>query len=73
MYPITSSYIAIQPGLIRMTRKLSYSKTGKLGSPYLKMGLLLHSNSYENYSTSLVFSTTFCIQIQLLTSRFILI
>ncbi|KAL0641111.1 hypothetical protein Bca4012_103643 [Brassica carinata] len=36
MYPNTASYIAIHPGLIRMTRKLSYSQTGKLGSPYLK-------------------------------------
>ncbi|KAL0641791.1 hypothetical protein Bca4012_103398 [Brassica carinata] len=36
MYPNTSSYIAIHPGLIRMTRKLSYSQTGKLGSPDLK-------------------------------------
>ncbi|KAL0641741.1 hypothetical protein Bca4012_103452 [Brassica carinata] len=33
MYPNTASYIAIHPGLIRMTRKLSYSQTGKLGSP----------------------------------------
>ncbi|KAL0745889.1 hypothetical protein Bca101_101595 [Brassica carinata] len=30
MYPNTASYIAIHPGLIRMTRKLSYSQTGKL-------------------------------------------
>ncbi|KAL0641344.1 hypothetical protein Bca4012_103771 [Brassica carinata] len=36
MYPNTASYIAIHPGLIRMTRKLSYSQTGKLGSPDLK-------------------------------------
>ncbi|KAL0640927.1 hypothetical protein Bca4012_103675 [Brassica carinata] len=36
MYPNECSYIAIHPGLIRMTKKLSYSKTGKLGSPYLK-------------------------------------
>ncbi|KAL0641800.1 hypothetical protein Bca4012_103407 [Brassica carinata] len=33
MYPNNASYIAIHPGLIRMTRKLSYSQTGKLGSP----------------------------------------
>ncbi|KAL0745219.1 hypothetical protein Bca101_102292 [Brassica carinata] len=33
MYPNTASYIAIHPGLIRMTKKLSYSQTGKLGSP----------------------------------------
>ncbi|CAN6802576.1 unnamed protein product, partial [Brassica oleracea] len=32
------SYIAIHPGLIRMTKKLSYSQTRKLGSPYLKVG-----------------------------------
>ncbi|KAL0641783.1 hypothetical protein Bca4012_103330 [Brassica carinata] len=38
MYPNTYSYIAIHPGLIRMTRKLSYSQTGKLGSPDLKVG-----------------------------------
>ncbi|KAL0746059.1 hypothetical protein Bca101_101075 [Brassica carinata] len=36
MYPNTASYIAIHPGLIRMTRKLSYSQTGKLGSHDLK-------------------------------------
>ncbi|KAL0789697.1 hypothetical protein Bca101_005943 [Brassica carinata] len=36
MYPNNASYIAIHPGLIRMTRKLSYSQTGKLGSPDLK-------------------------------------
>ncbi|KAL0649915.1 hypothetical protein Bca4012_092606 [Brassica carinata] len=36
MYPNEGSYIAIHPGLIRMTKKLSYSQTGKLGSPYLK-------------------------------------
>ncbi|KAL0641366.1 hypothetical protein Bca4012_103667 [Brassica carinata] len=36
MYPNTASYIAIHPRLIRMTRKLSYSHTGKLGSPDLK-------------------------------------
>ncbi|WZY86910.1 hypothetical protein YC2023_033294 [Brassica napus] len=28
----------IHPVLIRMTRKLSYSQTGKLGSPDLKLG-----------------------------------
>ncbi|KAL0745905.1 hypothetical protein Bca101_101586 [Brassica carinata] len=33
MYPNQASYIAILPGLIRMTKKLSYSQTGKLGSP----------------------------------------
>ncbi|KAL0745616.1 hypothetical protein Bca101_101892 [Brassica carinata] len=36
MYPNQASYIAIHPGLIRMTKKLSYSQTGKLGSPDLK-------------------------------------
>ncbi|KAL0744886.1 hypothetical protein Bca101_100981 [Brassica carinata] len=36
MYPNEGSYIVIHPGLIRMTKKLSYSQTGKLGSPYLK-------------------------------------
>ncbi|KAL0746110.1 hypothetical protein Bca101_101376 [Brassica carinata] len=36
MYPNTASHIAIHPGLIRMTKKLSYSQTGKLGSPDLK-------------------------------------
>ncbi|KAL0746005.1 hypothetical protein Bca101_101490 [Brassica carinata] len=36
MYPNEGSYIAIHPGLIRMTKKLSYSQTGKLESPYLK-------------------------------------
>ncbi|KAL0753540.1 hypothetical protein Bca101_091208 [Brassica carinata] len=36
MYPNEASYIAIHPGLIRMTKKLSYSQTGKLGSPDLK-------------------------------------
>ncbi|KAL0678131.1 hypothetical protein Bca4012_006112 [Brassica carinata] len=34
----TTSYIAIHSGLIRMTRKLSYSKTGKSGSLDLKVG-----------------------------------
>ncbi|KAL0641109.1 hypothetical protein Bca4012_103641 [Brassica carinata] len=38
VYPNTASYIAIHPGLIRMTRKLTYSQTGKLGSPDLKVG-----------------------------------
>ncbi|KAL0745843.1 hypothetical protein Bca101_101651 [Brassica carinata] len=36
MYPNTASHIAIHPGLIRMTKKLSYSQTGKLGSPDLR-------------------------------------
>ncbi|KAL0746102.1 hypothetical protein Bca101_101379 [Brassica carinata] len=36
MYQNQASYIAILPGLIRMTKKLSYSQTGKLGSPDLK-------------------------------------
>ncbi|KAL0745989.1 hypothetical protein Bca101_100768 [Brassica carinata] len=36
MYPNEASYIAIHSGLIRMTKKYSYSQTGKLGSPYLK-------------------------------------
>ncbi|KAL0641636.1 hypothetical protein Bca4012_103633 [Brassica carinata] len=38
MYQNKASYIAIHPGLIRMTKKLSYSQTGKLGSPDLKVG-----------------------------------
>ena len=50
MYQNQASYIAIHPGLIRMTKKLSYSQTGKVGSPDLKVGLLLHPNSYEIYS-----------------------
>ncbi|KAL0746106.1 hypothetical protein Bca101_101372 [Brassica carinata] len=36
MYPNTASQISIHPGLIRMTKKLSYSQTGKPGSPDLK-------------------------------------
>ncbi|KAL0641694.1 hypothetical protein Bca4012_102980 [Brassica carinata] len=36
MYQNQAFYIAILPGLIRMTKKLSYSQTGKLGSPDLK-------------------------------------
>ncbi|KAL0745667.1 hypothetical protein Bca101_101836 [Brassica carinata] len=36
MYPNEGSYIVIHPVLIRMTKKLSHSQTGKLGSPYLK-------------------------------------
>ncbi|KAL0745904.1 hypothetical protein Bca101_101585 [Brassica carinata] len=36
MYPNKASYITIHPGLISMTKKLSYSQTGKLGSPDLK-------------------------------------
>ncbi|KAL0640996.1 hypothetical protein Bca4012_103481 [Brassica carinata] len=36
MFQNQASYIAIHPGLIRMTKKLSYSQTGKLGSPDLK-------------------------------------
>ncbi|KAL0641660.1 hypothetical protein Bca4012_103805 [Brassica carinata] len=36
MYQNQASYIAIHLGLIRMTKKLSYSQTGKLGSPDLK-------------------------------------
>ena len=38
MYPNKASYIAIHPGLIRMTNKLSFSQTEKLGSPDLKVG-----------------------------------
>ncbi|KAL0640995.1 hypothetical protein Bca4012_103480 [Brassica carinata] len=37
MYQNQASYLAIRPGLIRMTKKLSYSQTGKLGSPDLKV------------------------------------
>ncbi|WZY86911.1 hypothetical protein YC2023_033295 [Brassica napus] len=33
-----AAYIAIHSGLIRMTKKLSYSQTGKVGSPDLKVG-----------------------------------
>ncbi|KAL0745336.1 hypothetical protein Bca101_101830 [Brassica carinata] len=36
MYQNQASYIAIHPGLIRVTKKLSYSQTGKLRSPDLK-------------------------------------
>ncbi|KAL0745887.1 hypothetical protein Bca101_101593 [Brassica carinata] len=36
LYPNTASYIAIHPASIRMTKKLSYFQTGKLGSPDLK-------------------------------------
>ncbi|KAL0641094.1 hypothetical protein Bca4012_103786 [Brassica carinata] len=36
MYQNQASYIVILPGLIRMTKKLTYSQTGKLGSPDLK-------------------------------------
>ena len=72
-YPNTASHIAIHPGLIRMTKKLSYSQLGKLGSPDLKVRQLLHPNSYDIYSTSWWFSTTLCIQIQLLKSWFILV
>ncbi|KAL0836288.1 hypothetical protein Bca101_088177 [Brassica carinata] len=36
MYPNQASYITVHPGLIRMTKKLSYSQTEKLGSPDLK-------------------------------------
>ncbi|KAL0826793.1 hypothetical protein Bca101_050470 [Brassica carinata] len=36
MYPNTASHITIHPGLIRMTKKLSYSQKGKLRSPDLK-------------------------------------
>ncbi|KAL0746067.1 hypothetical protein Bca101_101419 [Brassica carinata] len=36
MYQNQAFYITILPGLIRMTKKLSYSQTGKLGSPDLK-------------------------------------
>ncbi|KAL0641620.1 hypothetical protein Bca4012_103084 [Brassica carinata] len=38
MYQNQAAYIAIHPGLIRMTKKFSYSQTGKLGSPHLKVG-----------------------------------
>ncbi|KAL0744855.1 hypothetical protein Bca101_101115 [Brassica carinata] len=33
-----ASYVAVHPGLIRITKKFSYSQTGKLGSPDLKVG-----------------------------------
>ena len=73
IYSNKASYIAILLGLIRMTNKLSYSQTEKLGSPDLKVGQLLHPNFYEHYSTSWWVSTTLCIQINLPTSRFILV
>ena len=73
MYPNTVSHIVIQPGLIRMTKKLSYFQTEKLGSPDLKVGYLLNPNSYKIYSTSWWFSTALCIQRQYFTSRFILV
>jgi len=38
MYQNQTSYIVIHPGLIRMTKKLSYFQTEKLGSPDLKVG-----------------------------------
>ena len=73
MYPNQALYIPIHPGLIRMTNKLSYSQTCKLGLPYLKVGQLLYPNSYEIYSTSRWFSTGLCIQKKVLTSRFIVV
>ena len=73
IYLNRASYITIHTCLIRKTKKLSYSQTWKLGSPDLKLGQLLHPNSYEIYSTSWWFSTTLCIQIQLIKSRFILV
>ncbi|KAL0641448.1 hypothetical protein Bca4012_103236 [Brassica carinata] len=36
MYPNQASYKVIHPGLIRTTKKLCYSQTGKLESPDLK-------------------------------------
>ena len=47
MYQNQASYIAIHPGLIRITKKLSYSQTGKLESPDLKVEQLIHPNSYQ--------------------------
>ncbi|KAL0804454.1 hypothetical protein Bca101_096944 [Brassica carinata] len=41
MYLNQASYIAIHPGLIRVTKKLSFSQTGKLGSPDLKVDSFL--------------------------------
>ncbi|KAL0641650.1 hypothetical protein Bca4012_103174 [Brassica carinata] len=38
LHHYSSWFDAIHPGLIRMTKKLSYSQTGKLGSPDLKVG-----------------------------------
>jgi len=52
MYRNQASYKVFHPGLIGTTKKLSYSKTGKLELPDLKVGQLLHPNSYEIYSTS---------------------
>ncbi|KAL0689701.1 hypothetical protein Bca4012_089379 [Brassica carinata] len=37
MYPNQASYITVHPDLIRMTKKLSYSQTEKLGSSDLKV------------------------------------
>ena len=70
--PNQTFYIAIHPGLIRMTQKLSYSQTGKLESPDLKVGYLRHPNLYEIYSTSSWFSATLCIYIQILRLWFIM-
>ena len=38
MYPNQASYRVIHPGLIGTMKKLSYSQTGKLESPDLKVG-----------------------------------
>ena len=73
MYPNTAYYMKIHPGLIKMTKKFSYYQTEKLGSPDLKVGKLFHHNFYDMYSTSWWFSTTLCIQKQLIKSRFILV
>jgi len=52
IYQNQASYKVIHPGLIETPKKLSYSKTAKLQSPDLKVGQLLHPNSYEIYYTS---------------------
>ena len=54
MCPNTASYIAVHPGLIKMTKKLSYSQTGKLESPDFIVGWFLHPNPDEIYSNFLV-------------------
>jgi len=72
-YINTACYIVIHPGVIIITKKLSYSQTGKLVSRDFKVGYLLHPNYYEIYSTSWWFAATLCVQIQLLTSWFTLV
>jgi len=72
LYVSKSSHKVIHPGLIGTTKKLCYSQTGKLESPDLKVGWLLHANTYEIYSTSWWLSTTLCIQIKKLVKTLVL-